>query len=146
MAQEIEIVKGNQRGNITDSIRPILREDQLVLLQKEVENIYIHDVIYSYIGELVTETRKHPMIELGISPRGTVALAKMTKAIAYLNGRNYCVPKDVQEIFENKPEQLKRLIGLDDRKISVTMDVEEFAKIKKYLNDIQIEYKVVGGM
>ena len=101
MAQEIEIVKGNQRGNITDSIRPILRADQLVLLQKEVENIYIHDVIYSYIGELVTETRKHPMIELGISPRGTVALAKMTKAIAYLNGRNYCVPKDVQEIFEN---------------------------------------------
>ena len=96
-----EIVKGNQRGNITDSIRPILRADQLVLLQKEVENIYIHDVIYSYIGELVTETRKHPMIELGISPRGTVALAKMTKAIAYLNGRNYCVPKDVQEIFEN---------------------------------------------
>ena len=53
---------------------------------------------------------------------------------------------EVQEIFENKPEQLKRLIGLDDRKISVTMDVEEFAKIKKYLNDIQIEYKVVGGM
>ena len=52
---------------------------------------------------------------------------------------------EVQEIFENKPEQLKRLIGLDDRKISVTMDVEEFAKIKKYLNDIQIEYKVVGG-
>lgn len=101
MAQEIEIVKGNQRGNITDSIRPILRADQLVLLQKEVENIYIHDVIYNYIGELVTETRKHPMIELGISPRGTVALAKMTKAIAYLNGRNYCVPKDVQEIFEN---------------------------------------------
>ena len=88
MAQEIEIVKGNQRGNITDSIRPILRADQLVLLQKEVENIYIHDVIYNYIGELVTETRKHQMIEL-------------TKAIAYLNGRNYCVPKDVQEIFEN---------------------------------------------
>ena len=101
MAQEIEIVKGNQRGNITDSIRPILRADQLVLLQKEVENIYIHDVIYNYIGELVTETRKHPMIELGISPRGTVALAKMTKAIAYLNGKNYCVPKDVQEIFGN---------------------------------------------
>ena len=100
MAQEIEIVKGNQRGNITDSIRPILRADQLVLLQKEVENIYIHDVIYNYIGELVTETRKHPMIELGISPRGTVALAKMTKAIAYLNGRNYCVPKDVQEILK----------------------------------------------
>ncbi len=99
--QEIEIVKGNQKGNLTDQIRPILKSEQLIVLQKEVEEMYIHDTIYNYIGELVTETRRHPMIELGISPRGTVALAKMSKAIAYLNGRKYCVPKDVQEIFEN---------------------------------------------
>ncbi len=101
MEQEIEIVKGNQRGNLTEQIKPVLQAEQLVLLQEEVEEIYIHDAIYHYIGELVTETRRHPMIELGISPRGTVALAKMAKAIAYLNGRNYCVPKDVEEIFEN---------------------------------------------
>ena len=66
--------------------------------------------------------------------------------MAILDGGCVSLTGEVQEIFENKPEQLKRLIGLDDRKISVTMDVEEFAKIKKYLNDIQIEYKVVGGM
>ena len=101
MEQEIEIVKGNQSGNLTERIKSVLKAEQLTLLQEEVEEMYIHDVIYNYIGELVTETRKHPMIELGISPRGTVALAKMTKAIAYLNGRSYCVPKDVQEIFEN---------------------------------------------
>lgn len=91
MAQEIEIVKGNQRGNITDSIRPICCGSACAL-QKEVENIYIHDVIYNYIGELVTET-KASEIELGISPRGTVALAKMTKAIAYLEWKKLCVPK-----------------------------------------------------
>lgn len=101
MEQEIEIVKGNQRGNLTDQIQPILKAEQLVILQKEVEEMYVHDTIYRYIGELVTETRNHSMIELGISPRGTVALAKMTKAIAYLNGRDYCIPRDVQEIFGN---------------------------------------------
>lgn len=101
MEQEIEIVKGNQKGNLTDQIQPILKAEQLLILQKEVEEMYVHDTIYRYIGELVTETRKHPMIELGISPRGTVALAKMTKAIAYLNGRDYCIPRDVQEIFGN---------------------------------------------
>lgn len=132
MAQEIEIVKGNQRGNITDSIRPILRADQLVLLQKEVENIYIHDVIYNYIGELVTETRKHPMIELGISPRGTVALAKMTKAIAYLNGRNYCVPKDVQEIFENV---VRHRIQLNAKARLNRVKVQEI--IEEILNGVQ---------
>lgn len=99
--QEIEIVKGNQKGNLTDAIEPILQADMLAVLQKEVEEMFIHDVIYQYIGELVTETRQHPMIELGISPRGTVALAKMTKAVGYLNGRNYCIPQDVQEVFES---------------------------------------------
>lgn len=101
MEQEIEIVKGNQKGNLTDQIQSILKAEQLVILQKEVEEMYVHDTIYRYIGELVTETRNHSMIELGISPRGTVALAKMTKAIAYLNGRDYCIPRDVQEIFGN---------------------------------------------
>lgn len=101
MEQEIEIVKGNQKGNLTDQIQPILKAEQLVILQKEVEEMYVHDTIYRYIGELVTETRNHSMIELGISPRGTVALAKMTKAVAYLNGRDYCIPRDVQEIFGN---------------------------------------------
>lgn len=76
MEQEIEIVKGNQSGNLTERIKSVLKAEQLTLLQEEVEEMYIHDVIYNYIGELVTETRKHPMIELGISPRGTVALAK----------------------------------------------------------------------
>lgn len=99
--QEIEIVKGNQSGNLVEQIQPLIHADQLLVIQREVEEMYIHDAVYEYIGELITETRNHPMIELGISPRGTIALAKMTKAIAYLNGRNYCLPVDVQEIFGN---------------------------------------------
>lgn len=101
MQQEIEIVKGNQSGNLTDQIQPMIHADQLNVIQKEVEEMYVHDVVYQYIGELVTETRNHPMVEMGMSPRGTIALAKMTKATAYLSGRNYCLPKDVQEVFES---------------------------------------------
>ena len=41
------------------------------------------------------------MIEMGISPRGMIALAKMVKAIAYLSGREYCIPSDVKDIFES---------------------------------------------
>lgn len=97
--QEIEIVKGNQSGNLTDQIRPVIRAEELVILQKEVEEIYIHDVVLRYMGALVTRTRNHPMIEMGVSPRGLIALAKMTKATAYLNQRDYCTPQDVQEVF-----------------------------------------------
>lgn len=101
MKQEIEIVKGNQSGNLIDRVHPLIRAEQLLVIQKEVEDLYVHDAVYRYIGELVTETRNHPMIEMGISPRGTIALAKMSKATAYLKGREYCLPKDVQEVFES---------------------------------------------
>lgn len=101
MEQELEIVKGNQSGNLIDQITPLIKAEQLAVIRREVEEIYVHDAIYHYIGELITETRNHPMIELGISPRGTIALTKTAKATAYLNGRNYCHPRDVQEVFES---------------------------------------------
>ncbi len=101
MKYEIEIVKGNQTGNLLDNVRPIITAEYLLLLQREVEEVYIHDAIYRYMGELVTETRNHPMIEMGISPRGMIALSKMAKAMAYLDGREYCIPQDVKAIFEN---------------------------------------------
>ena len=68
-------------------------------MQEEVDKIFIHDVIYNYIAELIAKTRQHPMLELGVSPRGTIALAGMIKAAAYLAGRNYVVPNDVEKVF-----------------------------------------------
>ena len=59
MEQEIEIVKGNQSGNLTERIKSVLKAEQLTLLQEEVEEMYIHDVIYNYIGELVISLRKN---------------------------------------------------------------------------------------
>ena len=68
-------------------------------LQEEIHKIYIHDAVYQYIGKLVNATRKHSLIELGISPRGTIALARMVQALAYLRGRNYVLPVDVEDVF-----------------------------------------------
>ena len=68
-------------------------------MQREVEEIFIHDAVYDYIARLVKATRDHEMLELGLSPRGTLAVARMAKACAYLNGRDYVSPGDVEEIF-----------------------------------------------
>jgi len=57
-------------------------------------------VIYQYIAHLVAATREHPMLDLGISPRGTIALTKMAKASAYVKGRNYVLPTDVSDVFK----------------------------------------------
>lgn len=96
---EIEIMKGNQTGGLLEYVQPVISTEMLISIQEEVGNVYIHDVIYEYIAELITMTRNHPLIEVGISPRGTIALAKMTKSAAYLSGREYCIPSDVKEMF-----------------------------------------------
>lgn len=52
---------------------------------------------------------------------------------------------NVKEIFENKPKELKELIGEDNQRISITLDIEDFVGVQKYLNETNTQYKVSGG-
>mgnify|MGYP001852000321 CR=1 FL=1 len=72
---------------------------ELLDIRRQVQEIYIHDAVYQYMGKLVSATRTHSLIELGISPRGTIALAKMVQSLAFLRGRTYVVPEDVEDVF-----------------------------------------------
>lgn len=96
---EMRIAKGKGEGLSLNNIRTILSQEELLQIRKEVEQVYIHDCVYEYICNLVRSTREHPQIELGVSPRGTIAIVKMAKAIAYLNNRDYVVPNDIEEVF-----------------------------------------------
>ena len=71
----------------------------LLEARREAEQIYVHNAIYKYMVRLVNRTRNNDMIELGISPRGTVALAAMAKSCAWLRGRKFVYPDDVADIF-----------------------------------------------
>lgn len=96
---EIEIVKGNQSKGSIDQVISVVTAAELERMQEEVGEIFVHDKVYDYIGKLVTETRVHPMLRMGMSPRGTIALTKMAKAYAFLEGREYCIPQDVKAMF-----------------------------------------------
>lgn len=133
IAHEIEIVKGNQAGNPLDRVRPIITADMLLVILDEVKGIFVHDVVYEYIGKLVTETREHPMVEVGISPRGTIALTKAAKAIAYLRGRDYVIPEDVEEMFASVARhriQLSSKARINHLKVSDLIE-EILGKIEK---------------
>ena len=96
---ELEIAKGKSiKSQITD-IHPVMNAQGLYEMQRQVEQVFVHDNIYAYIVSLVSATRNNPYIDLGISPRGTIACTKMAKAYAYLCGRNYVIPEDVTAIF-----------------------------------------------
>ena len=99
MDAEIAIVKGKVSRDPLADVRPVMTAEDLMAMRKMTDNIYIHDVLYRYIGKLVQATRKHGMIELGISPRGTIAIAQMAKARAFLLGRAYVIPEDIADVY-----------------------------------------------
>lgn len=96
---ELRILMDRHTKNPIEDLKPVIHKDELVLMQKEVEQVYIHPVVYEYIIALANESRNHEMIELGISPRGSLALSKMAKAVGYLKGRDYVTPNDVECVF-----------------------------------------------
>lgn len=96
---EVTMVLNRQEGNPLQSLRPILTREQLCALQDSVERTFISDTVVGYIVRLVGATREDSEILRGASPRATLAVASMAKAIAQLRGRDYVVPGDVREVF-----------------------------------------------
>lgn len=96
---EVTMVLNRQDGNPLKVIRAILTREQLIALQDTVEKTFISDSVVGYIVRLMGATRQHPEIQRGASPRATLAVAAMAKAVAQLRGRDYVVPGDVREVF-----------------------------------------------
>ena len=99
LEQEIAIARGQSISGSVEEVEQVITGTDLSALQTEVEKIAVHDVIFTYMGKLVRATRNHEMVELGISPRGMIALTRMAKGMAFLQGRTYVTPEDVVEVF-----------------------------------------------
>ncbi len=96
---ELEMAKAVSTENGIDKITAIMNPEIFHSLQEEIHTVFIKDEVYNYILELVRATRNHPYIERGASPRATIALVKMAKAQAWLDGRDFCTPADVASQF-----------------------------------------------
>lgn len=96
---EISILKGRQNNNPIESVEKIIEADQILMMQEQAEAIFVHDRIYEYLASLVLATRTHNLIQLGVSPRGTIALTAMAKARAFVQGREFLLPEDIQAVF-----------------------------------------------
>lgn len=98
---EINIIKSKQSANPLDDVRRVAGAEEIMMMQRVAESVYIDDKVYLYIAKLVDATRNHPLIKLGVSPRGTLALTSITKSTALLKGRDYVIPDDVGFIFKD---------------------------------------------
>jgi MoxR-like ATPase len=79
-----------------EMLEPVVPVEDLLVLQQQVKTILIEDSIREYIVKVVRATRVHAAVELGVSPRGTLALYKAAQALAALRGRRFVVPDDVK--------------------------------------------------
>lgn len=91
---EINILKSKEGTNPLDSVNAVLSITDIEKIQTLVDAVYIDDVVYTYIVELASKTRTNEMVALGVSPRGTICLANLSRAIAFMAGRDYVLPSD----------------------------------------------------
>ena len=97
----VELLRDRQKVNPLEHAKTVLTREEVLNLQKKVQEVYVADVVLDYIAKLAEATRDHELITLGLSPRGTLALCRMTKAAAYMKERDYVVPQDVKDVFKD---------------------------------------------
>lgn len=96
---ERNMVLRRQGGNPLALIRPVVTREQLAAMQDEAAAVYMKAELIDYAVSLIGATRAHPLILRGASPRATLSVTAMAKSVAYVQGRDYVVPKDVQTVF-----------------------------------------------
>ncbi len=97
---EVRMLKSKEgNDDIISSVNSVVTMNEVIDIQNEVAEVYVHDDIYAYIVSIVNATRKNDNILLGVSPRGTISIVNAAKAMAYICGRNYVIPDDVKEII-----------------------------------------------
>jgi len=79
-------------------ILPVMSQQELLRLQEQVETVYVDENILQYIGEIVWSTRQDERVRLGASPRGSLAMLRLSRSMALLSGREFVIPDDVKEI------------------------------------------------
>lgn len=97
-ANAVALLKGDS-SKALEQIQPVISKEVLTALQEQVEKLFVHDCIYDYIVNLTEKTRDPELFQLGLSPRGSIALLKMAKANAFIHSQDFVAPEDVLDVF-----------------------------------------------
>ena len=98
---EIEMVRRRQNGLSLDSVRQIVSREEILRAKDEVASVYVKDEMIEYIVSLCNATRHDPRVLQGASPRASLALTALAKATAWIQGRDYILPRDVRYVFND---------------------------------------------
>jgi len=96
--QEIEILDRQQHKHPIDDLEQVVSVDELLTVQQAVKDIYVDNLVKEYVVDIVRQTREHPDVYLGSSPRGALAMYRLGQARAAMFGRDYVLPDDVKAL------------------------------------------------
>ncbi len=97
--EQVKILDDRETADPLDSIEAVVTSEELKQLKEDTQNVFVDGKIKKYIAEIIESSRHHDFVKLGLSPRSAIALMKMAKAHAFIEGRDYVVPEDVKSIF-----------------------------------------------
>lgn len=125
-AEERMIMARFKQGQPLDKLAPAIKLDELKQMQEEVKEVFIDEEVERYLLELVHATRAHSAVEVGVSPRGTLALMRAVQAKAYLDGRTFVIPDDIKLMA-------RRVLG---HRLILTLDAQLHMTENEVLNQI----------
>mgnify|MGYP000182753485 FL=1 len=100
LEEEITIINNHNKRKgalVENSIESVLTEQELIEFRAKVHDIIVEEKIVKYIAEIILNTRTHPHLYLGGSPRASIAVLMASKAFAAINGRDFVIPEDVKK-------------------------------------------------
>ncbi len=95
---ENEILLRYERQDPLEALEPVLQAEELLAMQQYIRTVRVEDSVREYIVKVVRATREHDGVELGVSPRGTMALYRTSQALAAIRGREFVIPDDVKQL------------------------------------------------
>ncbi len=98
LQNEIKILEEQQLFHPIQELKSVVNTDEILAAQEAIKHVYVSDPVKRYIVEMVRETREHPEVYLGASPRGSLSLFRAGQALAALNERDYVLPDDVKSL------------------------------------------------
>ena len=127
----VEILKGNASKPLSH-VKAVITREEFADLQKQVNDLFVHEMIYGYITTLVEKTRESEFVSLGASPRGSIALLRMSKAIAFMRGSEFVSPEDVEAVFT---DTLGHRVKINTKAKAAGLDTN--AVLRKIFNSVE---------
>lgn len=98
---QVAMIRESLGAKPLDSVKEVATREDIITIQRHLSNIRISEELMDYAASLCEATRNAPLVQLGVSPRGILALVRMARASAILNERDYVIPEDIRDVYKD---------------------------------------------